>query len=323
MKAVRKPPRIVTVGLTAVGSVLTAAAAGVHIASYGPTAWGPALMDVALGLFPVIFPVFFFAFGAMSYARLPYGPLFSTLPRPMIAAGVVLFVYVFVNFLFLVQLLPAGAEQQAVASHQQLLYSARLFTGHELWFFGICGAIGYQLDRFRRGQLNFDAGPRDPSLEQHPMPWPLSRNVALLSPMSAEECAQRLRQPIPQGFFSYLGRYGVRGTVDSSGFRLELGGMQASMVYGVGRFEGGGRPTFIRVFLTFKRWALIGLALALLLVPAWWLVMAALRIQFPWELVVFFYVFGIGGNVLFGLVQMTSLVNQIKGATEAQRVAIG
>lgn len=323
MKAVRKAPRIVTVGLTAVASVLAAAAAGVNIASYGPPAWGPALMDVALGLFPVIFPVFFFAVGATSYARLPYGALFSALPRPLIVAGVAVFAYVFVNFFFLVQLLPASAEQQAVASHQQLLYSARLFTGHEIWFFGICAAIGYQLDRFRRGELNFDAGPRDQSLEQHPLPWPLSRNVTLQSPLSAEECAQRLQQPIRQGFFSYLGRYGVRGTVDSSGFRLELGGMQTSMVYGVGRFEGGGRPTFIRLFLTFKRWPLIGLALALLLVPAWWLVMAALRVPFPWELVVFFYVFGIGGNMLFALVQMSSLLNQISRATEAQRVAIG
>ena len=323
MKVIRKPPRIVTVGLTAAGSVLTAVATAVHIASYGPTAWGPTLTDVALGLFPVIFPVFFIALGAMSYARVGYGALFTTLPRPVIAAGVVLFVYIFVNFLFLAHLLPASVEQQAVASPQQLLYVARLFTGHELWFFGICGTIGYQLDRFRRGELNFDAAPRDQSLEQHPLPWPLSRTVRFQSTLSADECAQRLQQPIPQGFFSYLGRYGVRGSVDSGGFRLELGGMQASMVYGVGRFDGGGRPTFIRVFLTFKRWPLIGLALALVVVPAWWLVLATLRIPFPWELVVFFYVFGIGGNMLFGLVQMTSLLNQIKRATEAENVAIG
>jgi len=38
---------------------------------------------------------------------------------------------------------------------------------------------------------------------------------------------------------------------------------------------------------------------------------------------VFFVVFSVGGNYLFGLGQMTSLLNQIKRATESQAVSLG
>jgi hypothetical protein len=113
-------------------------------------------------------------------------------------------------------------------------------------------------------------------------------------------------KPIPQGFFAYLGRYGVRGEVNPSGFRLELGGPQVSMVYAVGQFQGGGRPIFIRVLLTFKRWAVISFGVTILVYPALLLILNGIGFPFSLELLLFFLIFGLGGNFLFGLGQMTT-----------------
>jgi len=200
---------------------------------------------------------------------------------------------------------------------------ARLFTGHEMVFFGVSAGIGYGLDQLRRRKIDLNAGPRDDALEGLGLPWPLARTVRLQTMLTAEECAQRLRAPIPRGFFTVMGRYGVRGEVTATGFRLELGGTQTSMVYAVGRFEGGGRPTFIRVFLTFKRWALLIIAAAIVVYPAIWLVINATGQPISWALLLAFLVFGIGGNLMFGAGQMSSLVNQIKRATGATAVNLG
>ena len=319
----RNLPRALTLGYTGVALLGTVAAVTVNVASYGPGEWGPTLMTTALFLFPAVFPIFFVAVGALLLVRVPVDRLIGDLPRPVIAAGIVVVAYVFLNFFFLVHLVPSTPYQQSNPSHQALMYTARLFTGHEILFFGLCAAVGRGLDRVRTEKLDLSRGPRDDSLERNPLPWPLSRNVTLQTMLSADEAAVRLQRPIPQGFFATMGRYGVRGEVTTAGFRLELGGAQTTMVYAVGRFEGGPRPTFIRVFLTFRRWALIAIGLAVLAFPAVWLLLNAFGQPLSWELLLFFLVFSIGGNLLFGIAQMNSLVNQIKRATDSQQVALG
>ncbi len=114
----------------------------------------------------------------------------------------------------------------------------------------------------------------------------------------------------------------MRGEVDPSGFRLELAGPQPSMVYAVGHIESSGRPTFIRVLLTFKRWAVISLGVTILIYPVLWLALNSLGFPFSRELLLFFLVFGVGGNFTFGLAQMASLLNQIKRATDSQPVSV-
>ena len=316
-------PRPVTFGFTALASLGLAAAATVNAASYGPAEWGPTLVNLAFVLFPGIFPLFFLALGAIGFSASPIGVLFGDLPWPLKALGALVFGYVFLNFILTFQLLPSTPQQQGTNDPQGLMYVARLFSGHELIFYGVCAAIGYELERVRSGRLNLNVGPRDDAIERHPLPLGLSRIVTLQTMLSAEECAERLNKPIPQGFFSYLGRYGIRGEVNPSGFRLELGGPQTSMVYAVGLFEGGGRPTFIRVLLTFKRWVVISLAIGLLAYPVVWLILNTFAFHFAPELLVFFLLIGFGGNFLFGLGQMTSLLNQIKRATDSQAVSLG
>lgn len=328
-----------TLGLTAVAAIATAFVATIHIASYGPAEWGPVLSNLALLAFPALFPVFGFAVVVLAFGRLPVDRLLAGLPRPVIAAGIVIVAYIAFDFILMIKLLPGQPEQQgsgyflnnggdltpidAHSYHQALMYVARLFTGHELVFFGFAAAIGYEIDRVRTGRLNLDAGPRDEALEQHPLPPPFSRLVTLQTMLTAEECVQRLRQPIPQGFFSFFGRYGVRGEVTPAGFRLELGGMQSSMVYAVGKFEGSGRTVFIRILLTFKRWTLIALALSALLIPVFWLVFNAVRFPFGWQLFLFMAVFVVGGNIAYVMGQMQSLLNQIKRATGGESISAG
>ena len=320
---VRRLPRAVTVGFTAVASLAAASAAVLNVASYGPAAWGPVLMNVALALFPAVFPIFFLALGALMLSRASVGVLFGDLPGAVKAAGALVFLYVFFNFFLTLHLLPATPQAESQGDPRGLAYAARLFSGHEMIFFGVCAAIGYELERVRAGRLNLSVGPRDDALERHPLPLRLSRTLTLQTMLSADECAQRLQKPIPQGFFSYLGRYGLRGEVDPSGFRLELAGPQASMVYAVGHFEGGGRPTFIRVLLTFKRWVVVSFGLSVLIFPAVWLALVAAGFVFAPELLLFFLLFGVGGNYLFGLGQMKSLLKQIKRATDSEQVAAG
>ena len=56
--------------------------------------------------------------------------------------------------------------------NQALMHAARLFTGHEIWFFGFAGVLGYQLNRLRTGRISLDVVPRDDSIEKHPLPAP-------------------------------------------------------------------------------------------------------------------------------------------------------
>jgi hypothetical protein len=186
---------------------------------------------------------------------------------------------------------------------------ARLFTGHALVFYAASAALGYEIDRVRRGLLDLSRGPRDDTLERSPLPAPLSRSVVLQTQLSPAECAARLAH-----------WRGLRGDASAELFRLDLAGPRSSMVYAIGRFEGTS-PTFIRLLMTFKRFYLVVIGSTVLLLPlvAWMFS----GVGFAWQGVLFVIVFAGGGNTVYGIVQMRRLESQIGKATESQRVSIG
>ena len=75
--------------------------------------------------------------------------------------------------------------------------------------------------------------------------------------------------------------------------------------------------------MTFKRWPLILVAITALLMPVWWLILNAVGIPFAWQGVLFVVAIGVGGNFIFGLAQMRSLLMQIKRAMDAEEVMTG
>jgi len=335
----RRFPAVVTVAFTAISTLAALVATGIHLATYGPEEWGSTLMNFALALFPVVFLIFGPAVIVLSLGRLPLWSLLSSLPRPMIVIGIVVLVYVFVDFFLMFRVLPGQPEQQGTSYffnehgllvpiglhqyNQALMHSARLFTGHELWFLGFAAVLSYQFDRLRRGQITLDTAPRDEAIENHPLPPPLSRALTLQTMLSPEECAARLLQPARRPMFAFVGRYGMRGEATTAGFRLELAGSNTSLVYAVGRFGAASRPTFIRVLLTFKRWPLISFGLSTLFLPLFWLFTNAAGIPFAWQGLLFVFIFGVGANFAFALAQMRNLLKQIKQATDGEEVAAG
>ncbi len=189
---VQSLPRGVIFVFIALASVGVLAAAAINGASYGPAGWGPTLMNVGLTLFPVIFPLYFLALGALTFSRTPTGVLFSDVPGPVKAIGAIVFLYVLVNFFLTFHMLPETRGQEISGDPSGLMYVARLFSGHEIVFFGVCAVIGYELERVRSGRLELNVRPRDDALEQHPLPLGLSRTVRLQTMLSAEDCAERL-----------------------------------------------------------------------------------------------------------------------------------
>jgi len=277
-------------------------AAAVHIATYGPKEWAPVLSATWPLLFAGIFPMYGFVVLVLAGSRIPLDVLISDLPTSVKIAGGVLMVYVVVNFAIALRLLQGAHAEEPI-------YVARLFTGHALFFYAASAALGYQIDRVRRGLLDLSGGPRDDALEQAPLPAPLSRSVVLQTRLTPAECAARLaRTP------------GLRGAATPDLFRMDLARSQSSLVYAVGRFEGES-PTFIRLLVTFKRFYLVLIGSTVLILPlvAWMMS----GVQFPWQGVLFVILFGGGGNIVYGIVQMRRLERQIRRATESQLAAIG
>lgn len=317
--------------------LMAIAAIGVHVTSYGPDAIGPDLMNVALALFPIVFLVFGPAIVVISLARIPPERLFAGLPVFVYVVGAAVLLYVFVDFFWMMQLLPGQPEQDGAnyyfndhgslipisldAYRMGMMHSARLFSGHELIFFGLGALFAYQLDRIRSGRLPLDVAPRDETIERSPLPYPLSRVVGLRTSLPPETCATKLLTPPTRPAWSLFGTHqGLRGQASPAEFRVEMVGPQSQMVYAVGRFGRIRGATGIRLLITFKRWPLIVLAASAILIPLVWALMAAAGFPLPWFMVLFVVVFGVGGNLLFGLDQRRRLLAQIKRATEATEI---
>jgi len=335
---VRKFPPALTKGFLGFAALMTAAAVCAHLASYGPDAIGPVLMNVALVLFPLVFLVFGPAVVVLRFARIPFERIFAGLPVYAYIVSGVVGLYVFVDFFLMIQVLPGQPEQDGAnfyfSSHgtltpishdaylMGLMHAARLFSGHELIFFGFGALIAYQIDRMRSGRLIVDAAPRDDAIERSPLPYPFSRVVALQTALSPEACAARLLIPLPRRAWSlFTASQGLRSQASPTAFRVELAGPQSQLVYAVGRFGRVGGATGIRLLMTFKRWPLVGLALSVVLVPLVWAFMVATTgFPLPGLWLVFVVVFGVGGNFLFGLDQRRRLLAQIKRSIEAREI---
>ena len=335
---VRKfPGRLIRAFLWLAGLMLAAALVA-HLATYGPDQWGPFLIKAALALFPVMFLVFGPAVVVLGLARIRFDRLFVGLPTYVYVVGAAVVMYVFVDFFAMMQLLPGQPEQDgpnyyfnnrgslipvsSAAYRMGLMHAARLFSGHELIFFGVAALIAYQIDRLRRGRISIDlAPPRDDVMERAHLPYPLQRVISLQTTLTPEASAERLLIVQSRAPWSLFDRsLGLRGEASAAGFRVEMEGAQFQMVYGVGRFEANRGATSIRLLLTFKKWPLIFLAASAVLVPLVWVVVGALVFPLPWFVLVFFVVFGVGANFLLGLDQRRRLLALIKGATDSREV---
>ncbi len=314
----------------------TAAALGGHLSSYGPDQLGPSLINVALGLFPIVFLIFGPAVVVVGLARIPINRLFTGLPAYVYVIGFAILVYVFVDFFAMVALLPGQPEQDgsnfyfnnkgdlipigADTYRIGLMHAARLFSGHELIFFGISALIARQVDAIRSGRISIDLAPHDDVMERSRLPYPLQRLVTLRTVQSPETCAQNLLTPtLPRSFFDTV--RGLRGEASAAGFRVELESSQSQMVYAVGQFQADPAGTSIQVLLTFKRWPLIILGSSAVLVPLAWAVMGLFGFQLPWFVVAFVVLVGVVGNFLFGLDQRRRLLAQIKRTTDAKEMS--
>ena len=318
---------------------MTALTLLVHLATYGPDQIGSDLFNAALVLFALVFPVggatiVMIGFGGVSVDR-----LFATLPRYLIIVQYVFLVYLFVDFFLMMRLLPGNPEQDgsrfffdnhgylipidADQYRMGLMHSTRLVTSIELFFCGFASLVGFQLQRIRAGRIDLDVVPRDETVERSPLPYPLSRVLTLQTALSPEDCAARLMTPLQRPAWSLFAVYqGLRGQACPSEFRVELASAhQSQMVYAVGRFEGAGGPTSIRLLLTFKKAPLLSIAITLILIPVVWAALVAFGFPFPWFVVAAVIVFVVVGNLLFGLDQRRRLLVQIKRATEAQEVS--
>jgi len=314
----------------------TAAALGVHLSSYGPDQLGPSLINVALGLFPIVFLIFGPAVAVVGLARIPINRLFTGLPAYVYVIGLAILVYVFADFFAMVALLPGQPEQDgsnfyfnnkgtlipisADTYRMGLMHGARLFSGHELIFFGISALIARQVDAIRSGRITIDLAPHDDAMERTRLPYPLQRLVTLWTVRSPETCAQNLLTPtLPRSFFDTV--RGLRGEASGAGFRVELESSQSQMVYAVGQFQADRDGTSIHVLLTFKRWPLIALGSSAVLIPVAWAVLGFLGFQMPWFFVAFVVLVGVVGNFLFGLDQRRRLLAQIKRTTDAKEMS--
>jgi hypothetical protein len=333
---VRKLPSGLTKGFTWMAGLVTVVALAVHLATYGPDQLGPSLMSVALALFPIIFLTFGPVVVVAALARIPQYRLFTGLPAYVYVIGGAVLLYIFVDFFAMTQLLPGQPEQDgsnfyfnehgslipisADAYRLGMMHAARLFSGHELIFFGISALIAHQVDGIRRGRITIDLVPHDDAMERSHLPYPLQRIVTLRTALTPEASAQRLLTPhLPRSFFDTL--RGLQGEASAAGFRVEIAGSQSQMVYALGRFEANVGGTSIQLLLTFKTWPLVVLAASAIFIPLAWAVMGLFGFHMPWFVVAFVVAFGVVGNFLFGLDQRRRLLAQIKQATDAEEIS--
>lgn len=82
---------------------MTTLAVCVHLATYGPNQLGPALMNVALALFPTMFLIFGPAVIVLAFARIPVDKVLAGLPVYVYVVGVAVTLYLFANFFLMVE----------------------------------------------------------------------------------------------------------------------------------------------------------------------------------------------------------------------------
>jgi hypothetical protein len=201
----------------------------------------------------------------------PLDRLVELLPLVVKVIGFLLLVYVVADFLLLLGLLPGQPIEQngqfffnnhgsltpiSLERYRQgLAYQARLFTGHEMVFYGVATLVAYQLDRFRRGQIS-PTTPAIPTLSEFARAGPMSRLVVLETALIPDQCVSRI----------HASR--LSGSASPDGFWLALErGARASLVFATGRFTPQGTGTRVEVRLELKRWGWWSLIASAALVP--------------------------------------------------------
>jgi len=140
-----------------------------HIATYGTPDLADQVQGVTFALFPLTFLVLGAAILVIALCSVSLGRLFGMLPLHVKVLGVIAAAYIFVDFFWVIHLLPGQPIEQdgrfffddhgrliPISSQTyrlSLLFQARLFSGHEIILTGVAAILGYQLDRLRRGQL--------------------------------------------------------------------------------------------------------------------------------------------------------------------------
>lgn len=257
-----------------------ASALVIHLTTYTTFGGSDAVQAIGLALFFLAFPVLFATIGSFAFSPVPFDRLIELLPGPVKVFAAMLLVYVAADFVLMIRFLPGNPIEQNghffFNSHgaltpislegyrQGLAYQARLFTGHEMVFFGVAAFVAYQLDRFRRGKIAA-IRPMDVSTR----PGPLSRFVVLETTVPPDQCVSSLLADLETApGWSWLRAARLWGSVSADGFWLALERRsRAALVFATGRFFPQGTGTRVEVHLQLKRWGWWSLAASAVAVP--------------------------------------------------------
>jgi hypothetical protein len=326
-------------GVYMISTAFFVLAAAVHLLSYTPLGSADALQTVALVATPFIFPLW----GAMLFTiflgRVPYDRVLDSLPAAFKTLGGLLVAYVFLDFFLMTFLLPGQPVEQggkfffddhglvpttAAAYRQGLAYQARLISGHEMFFFGLAAAFGYQIDRLRRGKASLGVAPI-PDIGEVLLTGPLDRLVVLETRLTPDQCASRLQPRLgPLLGWSWGTRQELWGAVSPDGFSLEMGrgGSTRQLVFAGGKFVQQGPGTRIEVWLQFKRWAVLAIVGTAVALPVVGVVLDAFTggghdfVVATLSLAVFVPV----ANLAFALYQRHRLLSLIERSLDAHRL---
>lgn len=275
----RLPPAL-TRSVAVAAAAVCSFACLVHLSSYGPSSWSAILDAAAFSAFGLIFPLFFVAIVLVTIGRIPLDQLLGALPLWIKVAGAVVAAYVFVDFFAMVSLVPGQPVEQGAAyflnNHgsltpiseatyrQDLMYGARLFSGHAIIFSGMATLVAFQIDRIRRGHLPLDL-PISRSMPASQLPAPFSRSVSFRTQLSPQACAERLKPHIARSYvwgwtFGRRAQGALVGSASEEGFRLSIPyGNTSGMVSANGIFEVRDGVTVVHEVIAFKRLQLLGM----------------------------------------------------------------
>jgi hypothetical protein len=257
-----------------IASAFFASAVVIHLLSYTPLGSSDAIQTIVVVLAFLLFPVWVVTIFSLVFSPVPLDRLAGSLPAVVKTLGYLLLAYVGADFLLMLVLLPGQPVEQnghfffnnhgaftpisLDRYNQGLAYQARLFSGHEMAFYGVAVVLGYQLDRLRRGRITF-AVPAVPT--QATGVTPLSRLVVVETALSPDQCVRQLQAELDlvRGW-SWAGRARLWGSVSADGFWLGMErSSRSALVFATGRFSPRGTGTRIQVHLQLKRWGWLGL----------------------------------------------------------------
>lgn len=271
---IKKVPAGVTRAWFAIASAFFASAVVIHVLSYTQLGSSDAVQTIVLVLALFLFPVWIVTILGFVFSPLPFDRLAGSLPAVVKTLGFLLVAYIAADFFLMLVLLPGQPVQQnagfffnnhgsftPISLHiynQGLAYQARLFSGHEMAFYGVAAVFAYQFDRLRRGRIAFTV-LAVPTLAI--AVTPLSRLVVLETSLSPDQCVQQLQAELDMVHgWTWAGRSRLWGSVSADGFWL---GMESSSrsapVFATGRFSPQATGTRIQVHLQLKRWGWWGL----------------------------------------------------------------